>query len=145
MRPLFITHDIGVAQEVADRVGVMYAGRIVEEGVPEQVLGHPVHSYTVGLLESAPTPDVSPGALNVIPGHTPVLGDDVRGCAFSPRCPHAQAACLVKVPDLVAVGQHHLLACPVREHLVGKFPGRPRAGTHARDSESLITAESQGA
>jgi peptide/nickel transport system ATP-binding protein len=97
---VFITHDLGVVAEIADRVVVMYAGRIVEQGTRDQVLYSPQHPYTWGLLGSVPRVD-GPRAerLQAIPG-TPLTGiDRPPGCPFAPRCRHAHAACAVR-PEL---------------------------------------------
>ncbi|TDD83791.1 ABC transporter ATP-binding protein [Actinomadura darangshiensis] len=91
---LFITHDMGVVAEIADRVAVMYAGRVVETGTVREVLEKPQHPYTAALLRSVPDPDrpVS-GELPSIPGQVPAVGEVVEGCPFSPRCPRADDAC----------------------------------------------------
>jgi oligopeptide/dipeptide ABC transporter ATP-binding protein len=97
---VFITHDLGVVAEIADRVIVMYAGRIVEQGTRDQVLYSPQHPYTWGLLGSMPLVD-GPRAerLQAIPG-TPLTGvDRPEGCPFAPRCRHAHAACATR-PEL---------------------------------------------
>ncbi|MFD5624833.1 ABC transporter ATP-binding protein [Streptomyces sp. NPDC127072] len=110
---LLITHDLGVVAEVADRVAVMYAGRIVEQGLREEVLFHPQHPYTMGLLGSVPPID-GPVVrrLPTIAG-SPLTGvDRPSGCAFVPRCPFVHAAC-VERPELRRRqgGEGHLDAC----------------------------------
>lgn len=110
---LMVTHDVGVAAEVADRIGVMYAGLIVEFGRAGEVLDQPRHPYTSALLRSVPTPETERGALLQISGQPPVSGDIPPGCAFSPRCPSAEASCSVEVPELVTVGLGRMAACPV--------------------------------
>jgi oligopeptide/dipeptide ABC transporter ATP-binding protein len=99
MGVLLITHDLGVVYQVADRVLVMYAGRIVETGDVETVCTAPSHPYTAGLLASVP--DLShPGAATAaIPGNPPKPGDD-RGCSFAPRCTRAQPVCSTQLPLL---------------------------------------------
>jgi peptide/nickel transport system ATP-binding protein len=94
---LFITHDLGVVAKVADRVAVMYAGRIVEEGPVRRVLGSPLHPYTQGLLEASPT--LERKVLTPIPGNVPQLRDLPSGCAFAPRCSFRRAECEQRVPD----------------------------------------------
>jgi oligopeptide/dipeptide ABC transporter ATP-binding protein len=108
---LLVTHDVGVASEVGDRVGVMYAGRIVEFGPAAEVLGSPRHPYTRALLDSMPTPEVARGDLRSITGQPPVSGQFAPGCAFHPRCPHAFAPCSSVDPPLVAVGEGRQAAC----------------------------------
>jgi oligopeptide/dipeptide ABC transporter ATP-binding protein len=114
MAMLMVTHDVGVARDIADEVAVMYAGRIVEAGPADEVLTSPRHPYTMGLLGAVPTPTVSRGALLAIPGRPPAAGEPLpAGCAFSPRCPHVEAACRAEVPSLVPVGVGRTSACPV--------------------------------
>jgi oligopeptide/dipeptide ABC transporter ATP-binding protein len=98
---LFITHDLGVVAQVADRVAVMYAGRIVEEGPAREVLQSPRHPYTQGLLAASPTLDR--GKLTPIPGTVPQLTALPPGCAFEPRCSQRIAECVRAVPELHAV------------------------------------------
>jgi oligopeptide/dipeptide ABC transporter ATP-binding protein len=106
---LFITHDLGVVAQVADRVAVMYAGRIVEEGPVAEVLGQPRHPYTEGLLRAAPR--LEPGKLMPIPGAVPRLDALPPGCAFAPRCPYWRDACDAGVPDLRAASPVHHARC----------------------------------
>jgi oligopeptide/dipeptide ABC transporter ATP-binding protein len=116
---LLVTHDVGVARQIADRVAVMYAGRLVEEGSGTQVLEHPGHPYSAGLLGAVPTRETPRGGLHAIPGQPPAAGEQVRACAFAPRCPFVQDGCLERVPDLASVGPDHRAACPV---VGGKIP-----------------------
>lgn len=90
---ILITHDLGVAAEICDRIAVMYAGRIVETGTIEDVLSSPRHPYTVGLLAAVPKFDIRRPKLVPIPGQPPTADDIIRGCSFSPRCPFAQPQC----------------------------------------------------
>jgi oligopeptide/dipeptide ABC transporter ATP-binding protein len=103
---LFITHDLGVVAQVADRVMVMYAGRIVEQGPTDEVLRHPRHPYTEGLLRAAPR--LERGKITPIRGTVPVLGELPPGCAFGPRCDLHVAECDAAVPELRAVTSEHL-------------------------------------
>jgi peptide/nickel transport system ATP-binding protein len=96
---LFITHDLGVVGQIADRVAVMYAGRILEQGPATEVLRHPRHPYTEGLLRAAPR--LTREKLVPIPGAVPALDALPPGCAFSPRCPYHIAECNSAVPELV--------------------------------------------
>jgi peptide/nickel transport system ATP-binding protein len=93
---VLITHDLGVVARIADRVAVMYAGQVVEEGTATEIFAQPRHPYTRGLLACIPVPGrTEPGSrLGSIPGVVPSLAGDLRGCAFRERCPQAQAACL---------------------------------------------------
>jgi peptide/nickel transport system ATP-binding protein len=109
---LFITHDLGVVAQVADRVAVMYAGRIVEEGPTEEVLRHPAHPYTIGLLRAAPR--LVREKIEAIPGSVPPLGVLPPGCAFGPRCARHISECDAAVPELgsvIAGNEAHLARC----------------------------------
>ena len=106
---LFITHDLGVVAQVADRVAVMYAGRIIEEGSAPEVLGSPCHPYTKGLLNASPT--LERGKLSPIPGSVPQLTALPPGCAFEPRCSLRRAECVVAVPDLRVADRSHTARC----------------------------------
>jgi oligopeptide/dipeptide ABC transporter ATP-binding protein len=98
---LFITHDMGVVAEIADRVAVMYAGEVVETGDVRAVLDSPRHPYTAALLRSVPDPDRPvAGELPTIPGQVPAVGEYVEGCAFRPRCERASDRCLT-APGLI--------------------------------------------
>ncbi len=110
---VLITHDLGVASEVADRVGVMYAGRIIETGRAADVLSHPRHPYTEGLLASVPTGAGRGHRLQPIQGAPPSLARLPSGCPFHPRCPYAEARCRESRPDLVplSLGDGRESAC----------------------------------
>ncbi|MET0627450.1 MAG: ABC transporter ATP-binding protein [Acidimicrobiia bacterium] len=112
---LFITHDLGVAAGVADRVAVMYAGRVVEEAAATELFASPRHPYTRGLLESSPRLGTVRGALAAIPGQPPGLSEIPEGCAFHPRCGFAEPRCAQTVPPLEEVSTRHTVAC-VRVH-----------------------------
>jgi oligopeptide/dipeptide ABC transporter ATP-binding protein len=111
MAMLLITHALGVVAEMADRAAVMYAGRIVEQGLVEDIFGNPRHPYTVGLLRSSPDIDETRERLYSIPGTVPNLLQLPSGCYFSPRCPLVDARCLVESPPMVAVQSGHSAAC----------------------------------
>jgi len=106
---LFITHDFGVVAQVADRIIVMYAGRIVEEGPSAEVLRRPRHPYTEGLLRAAPR--LAREKLVPIPGTVPSLEALPPGCAFSPRCPQRIAECDAAIPNLRDVSPDHRARC----------------------------------
>lgn len=101
---IWITHDLAVVAGLADRIAVMYAGRIVEEGDVDPVLDHPRHPYTYGLLGSAPSNNRRGEKLAQIPGMTPSLANLPPGCAFAPRCAFAQEDCRVVPPALTHAG-----------------------------------------
>lgn len=120
MAMLLITHDLGVVAETADRAAVMYAGRIVEHGDVGDLLSHPTHPYTAGLLASLAIEALPPGArLPEIPGTVPPLSAMPPGCAFAPRCAHALPRCRTEIPTLRREGGrqtacHAPLSLPVR-------------------------------
>ncbi len=103
---LLIAHNLGIIRSLCDRVGVMYAGRIVEEGPSHQVFDDPQHPYTVGLLRSLPRHGVrkTERALATIPGILPLIGSDLPTCVFVDRCPLADDVCRNEVPPVVPVG-----------------------------------------
>jgi peptide/nickel transport system ATP-binding protein len=109
---IFVTHDIGVAVEVADRIAVMYAGRIVEIGGVREVIRAPRHPYTIGLLSTrAQGGKLSGERLPAIPGSPPDLSDLPPGCAFAPRCTRAIDACRGKAPDAIELLPGHMARC----------------------------------
>lgn len=101
---IWITHDLGVVAELADQVAVMYAGRIVEYGSVEQVLAHPVHPYTRGLMESMPGATTPGQRLTQIEGMAPTLTGREAGCAFRPRCSRRQELCGQQAPEVIIKG-----------------------------------------
>jgi len=113
MSVLYITHDLGVVSQIADRVYVMYAGVIVETGAVEQVFRNPRHPYTQALLESLPSRKKRGRRLYSIPGTVPHPAYKPAGCPFHPRCPRAIGACREQVPGMCAFDDHHVARCPV--------------------------------
>ncbi|HWU19822.1 MAG TPA: ABC transporter ATP-binding protein [Devosia sp.] len=108
---IFITHDLGVVAELADRVAVMYAGRIVEQASVFELFADPRHPYSIGLLASQPRVDVETAELVPIPGSAPNPAALPSGCAFRTRCPRAQQVCADTVPALEGSGPGRLVAC----------------------------------
>ncbi|MBE6117584.1 MAG: ABC transporter ATP-binding protein [Erysipelotrichaceae bacterium] len=108
---LFITHDLSVIAEMADRVMVMYAGKVVELADVNTIFERPLHPYTRGLIESRPDMSTSGTRLNVIPGNVPDLSDLPEGCSFGPRCAFCKENCRAGVPELVEVEPDHWVRC----------------------------------
>ncbi len=109
---ILITHDMGVVARYADRVAVMYGGRIVEQGPAREIFNRPAHPYTQGLLASIPRIDSDPSQpLPAIEGMPPDLSALPVGCAFAPRCPKATRECEASRPALAKVSEGHLKAC----------------------------------
>ena len=108
---ILITHDLGVVADVADRIAVMYAGRIVEEADVNEIYANPAHPYTQGLLRSIPRLDLKGHDIEVIKGLPPTLTRMPTGCAFHPRCPRVQERCKDEVPPLYDVSPGRGSAC----------------------------------
>ena len=107
---ILVTHDMGVHANIADRIGIMYAGKIVEEGTTEQIFANPLHPYTQFLINSLP----KFGDKNVrhsVPGSPPSLADLPPGCPFHPRCPHAMEICTQQMPGFSHPDENHKVAC----------------------------------
>jgi oligopeptide/dipeptide ABC transporter ATP-binding protein len=117
MAVVLITHDLAVVAEEADRVAVMYAGRIVESGPVTEVFENPRHPYTKGLLESVPVDAERGSELRSIPGSPPDLFSIPEGCAYQARCPLAQDVCRVDRPDLRVLDGGRLSACHFAEEV----------------------------
>ena len=114
---LFITHDLGVVAQVADRIAVTYAGRIVEEGPAREVLENPRHPYTAGLLRASP--QLVRHKLEPIPGTVPSLTALPSGCAFEPRCSLRRTECATAMPELRNAGPQHRARCILVEIFAG--------------------------
>jgi len=108
---MLITHDMGVIAETADRVAVMYAGRIVEIGNVRDVIKHAKHPYTHGLMGSIPVVGHDVDVLQQIDGSMPRLNEIPQGCAFNPRCPETTERCFVERPDLMKTEGSNMAAC----------------------------------
>ena len=113
---VFITHDLGIVAGIADRVAIMYAGQVLEQGPAEAVLRAPRHPYTQGLIASIPQLEgTSPERLQAIPGQPPNPLALPPGCAFAPRCERRQDSCETQPPSLVELEAGRWLRCPVAE------------------------------
>ena len=115
---MLITHDMGVIAETCDRVAVMYAGRIAEIGPVHEVINHPAHPYTAGLMAAIPDITVDRERLNQIDGAMPRLNAIPSGCAYNPRCPRAFDRCTIERPDLLPAGATRA-ACWLHDVRVG--------------------------
>ena len=107
---IMVTHDMGVHANVADRIGIMYAGKFVEEGSTENIFGKPLHPYTQFLINSLPKFG-DKKVRDSVPGNPPSLIDLPSGCPFHPRCPHAMPICLKEMPAFVRTDEQHRVAC----------------------------------
>ena len=110
MGTILITHDLGVVAQVATRVAVMYAGRIVEIGTAQEIFEDPQHPYTIGLMSSVPRLTGPRQRLSTVPGLVPTPDGMPEGCRFSTRCPFARPTCR-EVPKLAPVAGEHRVAC----------------------------------
>ncbi|MGW4425935.1 ABC transporter ATP-binding protein [Streptosporangium sp. NPDC004631] len=115
---VLITHDLGVAATIADRVAVMYAGRIVEITDADELFNRPVHPYTTGLFGSVPQMNGGGTDLRPIPGSPPSLVAIPPGCPFHPRCPLAVDRCRAQLPTLENVSEGHAVACHLSQEIV---------------------------
>ena len=117
---LFITHDLGVVAEIADRVIILYSGRKVEEGSIEAIFAKPLHPYTVGLMKAVPNVDEDDFDIQPIPGTFPNITEDIGGCRFHPRCPYATERCRTEVPAELEIEPGHTVCCHKVEEERGK-------------------------
>jgi oligopeptide/dipeptide ABC transporter ATP-binding protein len=128
---MLITHDLGVIAQICDRVGVMYAGQLIEVAPVEDIFHAPLHPYTQALLQALPSSEHARGELRVIGGRVPDLVDPPPGCRFAPRCPHRMDEC-ERVPPLAHETQVHAVACWLSEatrRAGGAAPLEAAAGT----------------
>lgn len=116
---VLISHDLGVVSSLADRVQVMYAGRVVERGPRAHVIGTPRHPYTRALLSALPGSSAAGSKIQAIPGSPPLPGHLPAGCAFSPRCSFAVVGCATERPGLEAVDEDVAIACPIDPFAAG--------------------------
>lgn len=108
---LIITHDFGIVADIADRVGVMYAGNLIEVGEVFEIFDNPKHPYTQLLMKALPTITKDEGRLETIRGSVPNLAEERIGCGFADRCPFAKEVCSRQKPDLKEISEGHLCAC----------------------------------
>ena len=108
---IFITHDFGIVAKMCDRVAVMYAGRIVEQGSVRDIFNNPSHPYTEALLASVPKMEEDVDRLYSIEGQPPTLHDLPTGCPFAPRCQYAMDHCLEEYPDRITIREGHHASC----------------------------------
>lgn len=108
---LFITHDLGVVAQIADRVIVLYSGSKVEEGATRQIFENPLHPYTNGLIAAVPNVDSDEFEIQPIPGTFPSITEEIGGCRFHPRCPYATERCRQEVPQALEYEPGHFVAC----------------------------------
>jgi peptide/nickel transport system ATP-binding protein len=120
MAIIFVTHDVGVACEIADRIAVMYAGRLVETGPIDEVFAAPAHPYAVGLLHSVVHSQPRGSVLEPIAGAPPDLAALPPGCSFAPRCGHTTPECTKRVPDLIPISRTRSARCILAKP--GDFP-----------------------
>jgi len=111
---LFITHDLGVAAELCDKIAVMYGGRIMEFGTKEEIFDEPLHPYTRGLMRAVPKPGFY-GELFTIPGEVPDLVTPPTGCVFHPRCQHRMDVCDSEEPRTTKASESHYVTCHLME------------------------------
>lgn len=121
---ILITHDLGVVAEMCDRVIVMYAGKVVEEGPVKAIFKNPAHPYTKGLLASVPDLRNRKKRLYSIPGNVPKPGEITNGCPFHPRCEWAMDRCRGSVPEWAAPGAGHRARCFLHDMKDGTAPGK---------------------
>lgn len=114
---LLISHDLGMIAEMCDRIIVMYAGKVVEQGTASEIFDAPRHPYTMGLLHSIPTPGKKGRKLYSIPGTVPSLHERGIGCRFASRCEYAADRCRQESPPLIQVGNQHMAACFLMEEV----------------------------
>lgn len=136
---LFISHNLGVVSRLCDRVGVLYAGRLVEEGPANALFAEPRHPYTLGLLRSAPRGGVRKidRRLQSIPGSLPFIGHQLPGCSFAPRCPIAIDECTNAVPPLLQVAHDRAARC-IRTDQVPHIPELTDAAVHGQTNRSEV-------
>ncbi len=120
MSVVFITHNLGVVAQIADRVAVMYGGEIVEMADAQALFAQPAHPYTEALLKAMPRVDTDTDSLEAIPGNVPAITDMPKGCTFAARCPLREPRCLEQHPELTPLpGRRQQVRCLVRAEQAG--------------------------
>lgn len=145
MGVILISHDLGVVSEMARRIVVMYAGKVVESGETDALFASPLHPYTVGLLESIPRLDRrhdESGDLATIPGMVPPPFSRLGGCRFHPRCPFVADRCLTEEPPLFDEGKGHSVACWLYEKGVGS--GLDLSGAYRSETGPVLSLSPRG-
>ena len=155
---LFISHNLGVIRHMCDRVGVLYAGALVEQGATEDIFSNPSHPYTVGLLRCIPRGGLHKNTdrLDTIPGTPPALGTHFDGCVFADRCALVDDKCRTTKPHMISVGQSHVARCFHTDKAgsmpraidtvtvgVSQNPNRATTGTRLLDIDHLSKAFTQ--
>jgi peptide/nickel transport system ATP-binding protein len=130
MAIMLVTHDLGVASEIADRVAVMYAGRLVETADIGDLIRAPVHPYTAGLLASTVNEQTQDGVLTPIPGAPPNLSNLPKGCAFAPRCTRTVDRCTAEAPQLVGIGPGRAVRCHLAVPIAAELGVGQARGIH---------------
>jgi peptide/nickel transport system ATP-binding protein len=137
---LYITHDLAVAAQLANRIVVMYAGQVLEHGPASEILRRPRHPYTRGLMAS--TPDhLRPRVLQVMPGTAAAVGDRAGGCCFAPRCSQALAKCHAEAPTLIAIAPDHEVRCPEWQATPPVAWAAESAGSKAGQTDSPVVLD----
>jgi peptide/nickel transport system ATP-binding protein len=121
---ILITHNMGIVAEMADRVAVMYAGKLAEVAPTTKIFEDPKHPYTKALLDSIPNIQVEDKVLNTIPGSPPSLTDPPPGCPFHPRCPYAFERCRAEAPESIVTGTDSEAACFLLEGVVARHSSK---------------------
>jgi peptide/nickel transport system ATP-binding protein len=145
---LFISHNLAVIAKMCEQVGVLYAGRLVEEGPADQVFGDPRHPYTVGLLRCIPRGGVRKDEtpLDTIPGFLPRIGAEIQGCVFAPRCGLVQEICRQEEPPLYPIGDGRTSRCYFHEqaHLVPRTSPAQLVAHRQGNGNAILTLEHAG-
>jgi peptide/nickel transport system ATP-binding protein len=145
---LFISHNLAVIAKMCEQVGVLYAGRVIEEGPADQVFRDPRHPYTVGLLRCIPRGGVRKDqtALDTIPGFLPPMGAEIQGCVFAPRCGLVQEICRQEEPPLYPIGDGRTSRCHFHEqaHLVPRTSPAQLVAHRQGNGSAILTLEHAG-
>jgi peptide/nickel transport system ATP-binding protein len=137
---LFISHNLAVVGRVCERVGVLYAGRLIEEGPSDELLRQPRHPYTLGLLRCVPRRGMRKDVLRLdpIPGSLPPLGADLLGCVYAPRCPIARERCHVEPPPPYDTGNRRISRCHYHDEVPAIPPGEQQATPPSPPSDGAV-------